>query len=217
MLVDRGRDRRSHPHSYVTKTVGKTVPLPKAKVIDVPETADSDFVRGYEQLAAELNFLPPQLLENQLVRFLAENHIGTYDYDEVDRYMTALAEKDGLVWIWRPLRRQDKPQHYQWYGQSPSSEFNTPRDPGNPFYNDKHGHGSYCDEPEYHAPTSHLIPIHILRNVKKIQDRFGTNVQFFVTDYATPKPDPFIMVTAYQVPRIIFGVWDEPGFGAESE
>lgn len=73
------------------------------------------------------------------------------------------------------------------------------------------GHGSYKDEWAY-RPYNKAVPVKILRWVKKIQEKFGKDVLFFVSDYAVPRPDPFIMVTAPDVSRIIFGVWDEPAF-----
>jgi hypothetical protein len=66
-----------------------------------------------------------------------------------------------------------------------------------------------------YRPYHHAVPIHVLRQVNKIQDRFGDEVKFFVSDYTDPKPDPFIMVTALDVQQIIFGVWDEPNFGTD--
>ncbi len=160
----------------------------------------------YEELARELNYKPAQLLEEQLLRFLNENQIEVYDYDEVDRYMAALAEKIGKVWIWRPLREQDKPEGWMWEGR---------RSDEGGAVNQYRGHGGYRNEFEY-RPYPHAVPVHVLRNVKKIQDKFGAQAKFFVSDYADPKPDPFIMVTALDVKRIIFGVWDEPGFGTSN-
>lgn len=156
----------------------------------------------YEALAKELNFLPAQLLEIQLRRFLAEQQIQVYSYKEVDIYLATIAEKEGKVWIWRPLRGCDEP-NYRWNGRRPTGGGDLER-----------GHGSYKDEWNY-RPYDKAVPIHILRKVKKIQDEFDSHVKFFVSDYAAPNPDPFIMVTALGVDRFIFGVWDEPGFGAD--
>lgn len=163
-------------------------------------TAGSQSLGTYEALAKELNFLPAQLLEEQLLRFLAEKQIQIYSYAEVDAYLAAIAEKDGKFWMWRPLREKDKP-NYIWNGRVTEKHSDQYR-----------GHGSYRDEWNY-RPYNKAVPIHILRRVKDIQDRFGDQVKFFVSDYAVPDPDPFIMVTALDVKNIIFGVWDEPGFG----
>lgn len=159
---------------------------------------------AYEKLAKELEFMPAQLLEEQLLRFLAESQIPIYDCDEVDAYLTQVAKKNNKFWIWKPLREKDKPNGWLWGGHN------------NDGASAMRGHGSYRDEWEY-RPYAKAVPIHILRRVKKIQDKFGDAVKFFVSDYADPRPDPFIMTTALDVKRIIFGVWDEPGFSSEEK
>ena len=63
------------------------------------------------------------------------------------------------------------------------------------------------------TPYDKLVPGHILNDVKTIEQRFAGRVHFFVSDYGVPVPDPFIMVTAYTMKRVVFGAWDEPGFG----
>jgi hypothetical protein len=167
-----------------------------------PIAAGSEPLGTYEALAKELGFLPAQLLEEQLKRFLAESRIQVYPYQEVDKYLATLAENEGKAWIWRPLREKDKPD-YAYSGRANKEKG----------IDQFRGHGSYRDEWNY-RPYDKAVPIHILRQVKKIQDKFGDQVKFFVSDYAVPDPDPFIMVTALDVDRVIFGVWDEPGFGA---
>lgn len=158
---------------------------------------------AYEQLANELGFKPAQLIEEQLKRFMAEEHIPTYNYADVDVYMAAMAEAQDMGWIWRPLREKDKPAGWEWSGRATKK-----------IESEWWGHGSYHDKWAY-RPYDKAVPIHILRQVKKIQDCFGDQVLFFVSDYAVPDPDPFIMVTALDVEKIVFGVWDEPGFGTE--
>ena len=163
----------------------------------------------YESLSAELGFRPAQLLEEQLKRFLVEQKIPTYNLAEVDKYLTHIARAENKFWIWRPLREKDTPQGWGWNGRRDVSK-------GDEMYKG-HGHGSYTNEWEY-RPYDKAVPIHILRRVQKIQEKFGAEALFFVSDYAVPNPDPFIMVTALDVDRIVFGVWDEPTFddvGAE--
>ncbi len=179
---------------------------PPEKPLPMPAKHRTVPIGTYEAVANELGFQPAQLLEEQLLRFLSEEAIPTYDYSKVDAYMAALAEEQDKAWIWRPLREKDKPVGWHWLGRDSKKLGKT--------YG--HGHGSYRDEWSY-RPYDKLVPIHILRQVQKIQDRFGDKVLFFVSDYAVPNPDPFIMVTALDVQNIVFGVWDEPKFGTESE
>lgn len=165
----------------------------------------------YEELAGKLNYLPAQLLEEQLLRLLAENNIRVFDHDEVDRYLAAIAEAEGKMWIWRPLRDEDRPDwgeggagesnHHGWWGRTPKGS------------NEYVGHGSCRPKEHAYRPYHRAVPVHVLRKVDLIQNKFGPRVKFFVSDYAVPKPDPFIMVTARDVSHIIFDVWDEPGFG----
>jgi hypothetical protein len=172
----------------------------------------SELLGPYEAIARELNYSPAHLLQEQLLRFLAENQIQIYDYDAVDHYLAAIAEKVGKVWVWRPLRKQDtldwknENGHCHWWGRAPTGETG----------HVTAGHGS-CRANEWtYRPYHHAVPAPILWNAKKIHDEFGERVKFFVSDYAVPKPDPFIMVTAQDVDKIIFGVWDEPSFGTNN-
>jgi hypothetical protein len=176
-------------------------PPPKKPLALVPHTKAIQ-LGTYESLAGELGFMPAQLLEEQIMRFLAEEGIPVYNFTEVDKYLTYMARREDSVWIWRPLRERDKPQGWQWNGH----DENWSRE------NSWRGHDSYRPEWPY-RPYDKAVPIRILRDVKKIQDRFRDSVLFFVSDYAVPNPDPFIMVTALDVHRIVFGVWDEPSFG----
>jgi len=177
---------------------------PKKPVALIPQVGVIP-LGAYENLADKLGFMPAQLLEEQLKRFLVEHSIPVYNYAEVDKYLMYKAEQENKHWIWRPFREQDKPKGWHWDGHfADGSREQAWR-----------AYGSYRDEWEY-RPYEKAVPIHILRRVEKIQDRFKDNVLFFVSDYAVPNPDPFIMVTALDVSKIIFGVWDEPAFDTES-
>jgi hypothetical protein len=160
----------------------------------------------YEKLADELGFEPAQLLQEQLLRFLSEQSIPVYDYRAVDRYLTRIANAEQKIWRWRPLRERDTTSCPSWAGHAKKDLAQR----------EHYGHGGY-DRGRESQTYSRAVPIHILRRVKKIQDQFGNKVGFFVSDYASPNPDPFILVTAAEVDRIIFGVWDEPGFEAEEQ
>lgn len=176
-------------------------PQPPKKPLATTPRVGATPLGTYEELSRELGFFPAQLLEEQINRFLADQEIPVYDYKEVDRYLTVIARQQKKFWIWRPLRERDKPQGWGWTGHHDEDDSEVPR-----------GHGSYYDMWAY-RPYDKAVPIHILRHVKTIQERFGDSVLFFVSDYAVPDPDPFIMVTALDVSRIVFGVWDEPTFG----
>ncbi len=152
----------------------------------------------YETLAGEIGYNPPGLLEERILRFLRVSGIKVYDLNEVDKYLTKIADRK--IWVWRPLREKDV---------------------ANWSLGDR-GHGSYCCPGHqwynYHryGPYPHLVPIHVLRHVRKIETEFPSQVKFFVSDIVA-HPDPFIMVAKRDVGPIVFGVWDEPDFGKLDE
>src|SRR4051812_42931976 len=59
---------------------------------------------SYQTLAKELGFRPAQLLKEEILRFLAESQIPTFDYEKVDMYLRHIARQENKSWIWRPLR-----------------------------------------------------------------------------------------------------------------
>ena len=159
-----------------------------------------DAIADYQKLAKKLEFQPPRLIEYLLILFFAEKKIRIYNYGEVDEYLTNLAIKANAYWIWKPFRD---------YSNQGMAKF-----PGHSGYDIKQldnpdGHGS-CSP--YHHLYNQYIPFYILMQVKEIDDYINHQVQFYVSDYAAPKPDPFVMVTTRGIERFIFGAWDEPGF-----
>jgi hypothetical protein len=186
------REEQEEHHVQGGGTLATLPPRPKPVA-----RAATPMPSAYEQLAAELDFLPDELLNQQIGNFLVEQQIPIYNYKAVCKYMTAIAVSNGANFFWRPLRRKDKEIFGGWHwgrGQK---------------------HGYYQSIDSVCRPYDKLVPAHILNDVKIIQDRFGPQVAFFVSDYKASSPDPFILVTA---PRIevdlwVFGAWDEPGFG----
>ncbi len=181
--------------AVVEETLKKPVSFPVTTKYECHDRRD---LYEYEQMAASIRFLPAQLLQANLLAFFSENNISLFDNNEVDKYLKKKCPR-GKSWIWRPLRNEDKPAGWVIGGR------------------EYHGsvlvsHGCYRDEWEY-RPYDKGVPLHILSQVKQMQDQFGSQILFFVSDYAVSKPDPFIMVTALDVDILIFGMWDEPGFG----
>jgi hypothetical protein len=154
----------------------------------------------YGEVANALGFCPAKLLQEHLLQFMSTVGIQIFNYDEVSNYLKKKAQEIDMYWIWRPLREKDKPDGWRWFGITDENRESAL------------GHGGYNDDWE-HRRYDKPVPLSILRDVKKIDDKFGDQVGFFVSDYAVPNPDPFIMVTALDVARIVFGVWDEPDFG----
>lgn len=61
------------------------------------------------------------------------------------------------------------------------------------------------------------VPVEILQNVDLLMNQFPTTeLIFMVSDFEVPNPDPFITVQiGRNGQKIVFGVWDEPGYSIE--
>jgi hypothetical protein len=168
-------------------------PALPVRPLPVEIRAETYALGEYEALCVELGVHPAKLLETKLLQFMAKAGMQTYPLDQVGTYLSKLAPR-GEVWYWAALRTQD---------------------------------GMFANRPEGYGPDKsgdrvkwvygHPVPLAELRKVKTINDEFNSGerpqVGFFVSDYAVPNPDPFIMVVGRGFSPIVFGVWDEPGFG----
>lgn len=155
----------------------------------------------YTALAKELGIASAKtghVLQRMVADFLWEHNIEMYRYSDVTQYMSALAEQDNEIFYWRPLRERDIP---------PSGQY------GNWGWGTEKEHDCYRPRLWQCRPYNEIVPFEILQNVKLLEDKFPGLLHFFVTDYAdADADDPFIMVTARDMSRIVFGVWDEPDF-----
>jgi hypothetical protein len=165
--------------------------------------ASTSLPEQYQDLSAELGLCPGDMLTLQIKNFMIEQQIPMYDYSSVVDYMRRVAAKERKKFFWRPLRKKDKDVWGTWeWNVSQSGEWNVRQ-------SDDYYRRFEC------SVYDKMVPLHILQDVKLLDKKFDGKVGFFVTDYAVPRPDPFILVSAPQesAERIIFGAWDEPGFG----
>lgn len=179
-----------------------SAPFPQARI---PEgLIEPQKQSSYDEVAEKIGFIPAELTRTQLLEFFRAEGINLYDYDQVNKWLAAKKkEANATHWCWRPLREKDIVSMYGW----------------------GYANGDYTDGFYYPSQAGcrlydRLVPLHALEKVEKIKAKFGDRVKFFVSDYASPKPDPFIMVrtTAYFTGTaaeyfLIFDAWDEPGFG----
>ena len=181
------------------------IPFPSAKVPERSVTVKGQ--QTYEQIAKKIGFTPEELVRNQVLSFLSENAIKVYDYAEVDAYMVQERKKAGKkFWMWRPLRDKDIIEDFCW---------------GCDEYNTAAYDGYYEAGDDACRPYERLVPHYALEKVLRLESKFKNKVAFFVSDYADPKPDPFIGVRSRRCAdvedpsddMIIFDVWKEPGFG----
>lgn len=166
------------------------------RIKSAPAKADTG-LREYATICKELGIscnIDGKLLQEEVADFLWGEGMEMYDLKEVNAYMKMLAQKEKKISFWRPLRSKDVGK-VQW------GEINQ--------------HDHYLNKPGWTYSCNvydKTIPLEVLKDVKKIVDKFHDTVAFYVSDYAVPHPDPFILVTAPGMDRIVFGVWDEPGF-----
>ena len=180
------------------------IPFPTARVPLRPvELQKEDY---YNEIAESLDFVPTELTRARLLGFFEADGIKLYDYSQVKAWLTGKKEQAKAThWCWRPLRKKDIPND-QWGWNQESRKWED---------------GFYLNNWTC-CPYDRLVPTHALEKIVKIKARFGDRVKFFVSDYASPNPDPFVMVRpAMPIPEgiaadeylLIFDVWDEPGFG----
>lgn len=181
----------------IVRPVERPTPVPVTSALP-----DENELRAYVRTAQAIGFEPASLLEARLLMFFREQGIGRIEYEAMSRYLMAEANKRTQVWFWRPLREKDQPKGWQW---------GTSWDGG--YKNDWYRAEKWVCRPYHQA-----VPLRVLAQVEKISEAFPSAL-FFVTDMAdrnelrlSNRPDPFICVTALDVPRIVFDVWDEPGF-----
>ena len=143
----------------------------------------------YLSLAKELGVAAAdngKVFQMEVADFLWENDIEMYNYRVVERYLVELGRrlyKDREL-VWKPLRFCDS--------------LNLGRGLHKSFY-----------EKEVYA---RVVPFEVLKNVKLLTDKFGDKLKILISDFDVPNPDPFIIATARNMDRIVFGVWDEPSF-----
>lgn len=180
------------------------IPFPTARV--PLRLVESQKQRSYEEVAQSLGFIPAELTRAQLLEFFETEGIKLYDYSQVSAWLTGKKEQAKAThWCWRALREKDAIEGYRW-GQN--------RETG------RNNDGFYSGKDWSCRPYERLVPIHALEKVAQIEAKFGDRVKFFVSDYASPNADPFIMVRPAMCDSgtqaeycLIFDVWDEPGFG----
>lgn len=182
-----------------------------------PEMPDLPDLAEYEEIANVLGFVPPEIAarkveiaRREVIEFILDKGYPIYSNKAVHDYMAKLAEKDDRVFVWARLRGETHDERMLAF-QLRSIEFNS-INAMNLLGSAQNSvstriHGQITNG--YHRP----VPLEMLKRAAEIKKRFGAEVEFYVSDYAVVNPDPFIMVKRGQCEHIVFGVWDEPGFG----
>lgn len=199
----------------------KTPYIP-VKYVPAPEALkgyNRDQLAEYSEIAGEIGFSPAGLRVEEFKSYLIESGITVFSLKTVTEFMDAKskAEGQGWGWNWCPLRAEDRI-----LAKEKGLVFGRPagRNINNEWSQSATDHFT-ADNPLY----GHVIPLHALKKVARIEKEFGTKkVMFAVSDYA-PAPafrvDPFLLAVipnataARGEGRFVIDVWDEPGFGIE--
>ena len=180
-----------------TSTQTQTVVFPSAAV--PKSSVDAEIFRSYEEVANSIGFEPAALTFARLRAFFETEGIMLYDGSEVNAWLVSkLGAARANFWCWRALRPKDEIKNYGWAGIG--------------------AHGFYSSARWECRSYGKLIPKSVLDKVAAIEAKFGESVRFFVTDFVSVRPDPFIMVRPAachdgENAPLIFDAWDEPGFG----
>lgn len=168
-----------------------------------PVLTPLDDLSDYEEVANTLGYMPAELEDRHrtirhriLVSFCLDHGFPIYDNTEVHKYMTGLAQKVDKIFYWARL---DKPS-------DPMSAHVSRR-----LYQISN-HGELSTKQYRHA-----VPLDILKRAASVKKHFGDEIQIYVSDYAVPDPDPFVMAVLEGCghnQHVVFGMWDEPGFKA---
>lgn len=169
-------------------------PEPRPEPEKINFGSEGDSFADYAEVAKQIGFSNGAMVQAQLLHFLQREEIVIYKTDRVNRYMDSLVQRENQlnpkgepkVWCWKPLRADD-------VGKLT-----------NHLSDHTNGHIS-------HRQYQNAVPISALKIVAKIAAEFP-DAKFYVTDYMSERPDPFLGVTGVGFDFIVVDVWDEPGF-----
>ena len=179
--------RSPSQNSQQSTAVAEPVEAPERQQVADPGAGDE-----YFKLATKLGIKSAKVTQARLEAFLHTECMGLYEYSKVAAYMKSIASKEGKVWVWKPLRAKDALNNQT------------------TVYS--HDHGRVMGGSVY----PHEIPLPVLMSIDKIATAFPEAL-FMVSDYAVPRPDPFVGVTTREMFEhdgtiLIFEKFNEPGF-----
>lgn len=191
---------------------GKPVASPIVSKVETFEAPTEEYVALAKRLGVTL---PKVITKLDLAQILIQENISAYDYRKVAAYMNRITPS-GKNWQWKPLRAVD--YEHSWRNLS----FDRP----------PVADGSFCE-----AVYDKAVPYPVLLTVDKIEQATkdvpsSLKPAFFVTDYVSKNPDPFLMVCVpgnhditdpladnwrrrvVPIPERVFVIerWDEPSF-----
>jgi hypothetical protein len=180
-------------------------------VVLAPEKVEAPVVdemaQEYRALATELGIetgpIDAETEDAKFKAFLSQEAILVYPMKQVSDFLSQHVP-DGKVWGWWPLlKRHTSPQFEAgadgvWRASLAAMDVRFVR-----------GNGAVNRAEPYSKP----VPYAALCTVKKILAQFP-NAEFYVSDYAEKRPDPFLAVRLRSGAELmVIEHWDEPTFG----
>jgi hypothetical protein len=166
------------------------LPVPQVQPVSLERELSKLEEEEYLRLSKELGTIAgnAELAWSALDDFLHERGMGYYNFEEVMKFLTKQTPQtpEKLKVSWEPLREKDT--WNEWLPMSSSSSW------PHPLYAKK-------------------VPLQALQLVSDIEKYAPDAYNFYVSDYAVVRPDPFLAVgikNGHQR-RVIFH-WDEPAF-----
>lgn len=157
------------------------------------EAVDHDALAEYVAVAESIGFSNPALARARLLNFLQREEIPVYSNERVSNFMTALVIKEH-----GPMsHNMGIPYGVVWVW--------------NPLLHDRPPstwatYGSFSG-PRY----AREVPLDVLKTVARVKTAFQ-EAKFYVTDYQSMVPDPFLCVKLDDCEHVVIAVWDEPDF-----
>jgi hypothetical protein len=188
------------------------VPEPVAVQVD-----DSEF-ENYERVANELKFENVASLRERLLRFFSREGILVYPFDQVAAFLTAKKPVfdfigDPIVWVWKPLRKEDMGKltnfggiHNEHFVEKKVSLWKKILE-GEWYWRRQIPSDGQISQGQYGLK----VPYPVLLTAQKVAAAFP-QVHFYVSDYESRNPDPFLAVTAVGMEFLVIEHWDEPDF-----
>lgn len=154
------------------------------------EVVDSDALAEYVAVAESIGFSNPALARARLLNFLQREEIPVYDNGRVDEFMGNIVSGINSS---RPRGERDLVWIWKPLIGEARRDFWTVN-------------GAF-----HWRQYSMAVPMGALKDVAKVKAEFP-EARFYVTDYETVKPDPFLCVKLDGCEHVVIAVWDEPDF-----
>ena len=198
-----------------TLTATAVCPMPEPLIAAPDDGGD----QAYFALAAKLKIRNAFIVRREMETVLQEEGIHVYDIEKVRAWMTSLVNKENarLLAEWKDTATPEQIKDYSRDPLGLKSWLGFASRPKRVIWGWRPLRGSDVKGLTHEHPLSgtylHAIPFAVLTTIERLQGRLP-HAKFFVSDYETELPDPFLMITHPTLGLNGFVVerWNEPGF-----